>query len=395
MTEQLGATGIGPARSLRCRVLPGGNLVAVAAAMALTGLVMSCDNPTRPTTTGGTAAVVSGTAAVVSLVVTGPTSIAPGESAQFSAVAHKADGTSEDLTGRVKWESSNPAVATVSPTGLVTGVTLGECNLEVSYAGTYGQPADLLVVPPGTYRLTGQVTDAGLGSTIPVPDAHIEVVAGVGRGLSAVTDPGGGYALFGVAGNLGVRVTKDGYRTEDRQLVVKGSDQNLDIAMTPLEAYQRVSGRYRLTITAGSCETGGTPLPDQVKQRTYLAVVSQTGGLLHVALGDPGTGTFEGFMPGANAFDGFLQPDRVTFQLSGFDPYYFYPTAHLNLVERVSSWWLLISGSVGADIGRDSISGLLDGTMELFPVTLSLPSRRAFAQAECIAHDTRFVMAKK
>jgi hypothetical protein len=397
MTGQLGDNGVRPANVLPLgAVFRGRGLVGLLVATGLAGLAWSCDrNPTRPSSVN-TGSVP--TNPVISLEVTGPPSIAPGDSAQFTATAGKADGTSEDFTSQVTWRSSNAAVATVSPTGLVTAVASGECYLEVVYKGLQGQPAGLLVVPPGTYRLAGQVTDGGLGSTVPVEGARVEVVAGVGRGLTALTNPGGSYALFGVAGDVEVRVTKDGYRTEDRRVVVNESTQNLDVAMTPVDAYQNLAGRYLLTITAGSCTPGSQSLPDQLRQRSYLSLLTQTGGRLHVTLDDPGTGGFEGFLPGANAFEGFIQPDQILFRLNGYDPYYYYyyySVGQLSLVERVSFGWLLIWGNVEADVGRDAVSGLLDGEMLLFPSTVSLPAPHVRTLGGCYAHDMRFAMVRK
>jgi uncharacterized protein YjdB len=44
----------------------------------------------------------------------------PGDTVQLMATATFTDDTQEDVTNQMTWESSNPAVGTVSVTGLVT-----------------------------------------------------------------------------------------------------------------------------------------------------------------------------------------------------------------------------------------------------------------------------------
>ncbi|MFC2023047.1 Ig-like domain-containing protein [Chloroflexota bacterium] len=53
-----------------------------------------------------------------------PNSIAIGETIQFTATGTYSDGSTEDITSRVKWSSVNDH-ATISPTGLATGVSAG------------------------------------------------------------------------------------------------------------------------------------------------------------------------------------------------------------------------------------------------------------------------------
>lgn len=68
---------------------------------------------------------------VVSIAVTpASASIAKGSSMQFQAVATYADGHTADVSTSVAWSSSAPAVASVSTTGMVTGLAAG--NAEIS-----------------------------------------------------------------------------------------------------------------------------------------------------------------------------------------------------------------------------------------------------------------------
>ncbi|MEK9509700.1 Ig-like domain-containing protein [Gemmatimonadota bacterium Y43] len=74
-------------------------------------------------------------------------SIAPGASAQLTAVLRDAGGS--PVPGRTpEWSSGSPAVATVDATGLVTGVSPGRVAIEAR-SGTAAGSAAVTVSPPG------------------------------------------------------------------------------------------------------------------------------------------------------------------------------------------------------------------------------------------------------
>jgi hypothetical protein len=80
---------------------------------------------------------------VVSIAVTGAAP-AVGGTSQFKAVATFSDGTTKDVTSSTEvtavttWLSGNTAVATVSSTGVVTGVSVGSVTIQVSYLAVTG-----------------------------------------------------------------------------------------------------------------------------------------------------------------------------------------------------------------------------------------------------------------
>ena len=84
----------------------------------------------------------------VSIVVVQPPtdSLAPGTTAQLTAITK--DSAGGVLTGRaVSWGSSNPAVATVSSTGLVTAVAVGTATITATSEGKSGTSAITVYVP--------------------------------------------------------------------------------------------------------------------------------------------------------------------------------------------------------------------------------------------------------
>lgn len=79
------------------------------------------------------------------IVISPPSaSILIGRTAQLEAVALYSDDTSVDVTTTADWSSSNNAVATVSATGLVTGVTSGTAVITAEY-GNKTKTANVLV----------------------------------------------------------------------------------------------------------------------------------------------------------------------------------------------------------------------------------------------------------
>ncbi len=148
----------------------------------------------------------SPTMALEALTISGPTTVAPGHGATFTATGRLADGTTRDVSDRAIWRSSNSFVLCVSERGAATGATSGEVQLVASLGGLTAT-SSVLVVPAGTFRLAGTVSEAGR----PLAGATVAVIAGPGLGLSAMTNGAGAYVLYGVGGGVEIQVTKAGY----------------------------------------------------------------------------------------------------------------------------------------------------------------------------------------
>src|SRR5713101_8036472 len=103
---------------------------------------MACKDSTSPPAPAGPPAVASVT------VAPSPGTLLVGSTAQLTATTK--DSAGNVLTGRaVTWASSNPAVATVSATGLVTGVAVGSATIMATAEGKNGTAAvTVTVLPP-------------------------------------------------------------------------------------------------------------------------------------------------------------------------------------------------------------------------------------------------------
>jgi hypothetical protein len=74
---------------------------------------------------------------VSSITVTGSAPTV-GATAQFTAMATLADGTTQDVTAQATWQTSNSADATVSAMGVVTGMATGTVAVQATYQNVTG-----------------------------------------------------------------------------------------------------------------------------------------------------------------------------------------------------------------------------------------------------------------
>ena len=77
-----------------------------------------------------------------------PNNVAVGSTLQFAATATYSDGSSADLTNHVTWGSSDTSVATISSTGLVTGMHAGTTVITASLSGVTSPAVTLVVIGP-------------------------------------------------------------------------------------------------------------------------------------------------------------------------------------------------------------------------------------------------------
>ncbi|GMR14007.1 MAG: hypothetical protein BMS9Abin29_2235 [Gemmatimonadota bacterium] len=153
------------------------------ASVGATGLVTAVSNGTATITATAQGTTVSGTATVTVAQVATSIDLTPasdtltsGETLQIEATIQDANGAG--VPASLTWMSSNPAVASVDATGLVTAVTVGEATITASQDGATGTVT--AVVIRADFMPTADVT---LGGTVEV--AEMMVPAGVIVTLSA------------------------------------------------------------------------------------------------------------------------------------------------------------------------------------------------------------------
>jgi Bacterial Ig-like domain (group 2) len=170
------------------------------AGLLATFAVARCDKPLAPTT--------NVTPRLLSLNISGNTSMsAIGETSQLTASAAYTDGTIKDVSNTVRWESQIPAVATVSPSGLLTATGFGRTLIVADLLPGFARSvADVRVLLPGTFIVSGRVREPGFGSVGGVR------IAETPPGLFTTSTPSGNYSLVGVK-TLRLTFEKEGYET--------------------------------------------------------------------------------------------------------------------------------------------------------------------------------------
>jgi Carboxypeptidase regulatory-like domain/Bacterial Ig-like domain (group 2) len=123
--------------------------VAAAAMVAVGAMAAACSHdaaaPAAPTAPGAAVSSIAITSAPVS-----------NASIQLTAMARLSDGNSQDVTRLATWESSNQAVATVSPAGMVTVVGAGELDVRATYQNVSGSMhLRVGAVPVSAVTITG------------------------------------------------------------------------------------------------------------------------------------------------------------------------------------------------------------------------------------------------
>jgi hypothetical protein len=226
-----------------------------------------------------------------------PSQIAPGESRPLVARAIRPDGSIVDVTTQARWTQRTGAeTASLTSTAIgltATGIRPGSSQVSASF-GDLTAESEILVLPPGTFRLIGQVTN----QRAPLPDATVSVMTGVGEGLTVRTDAAGTYALYGVAGRVHIRASKDGY-FDKADLIEVNAHSSLGFEMKQVAPTDNYTGVYTLIITSVQCTPG---FPEFAKTRVYTARLEQSGASLVVDLADANFVLPAGFA-------GVLEPD--------------------------------------------------------------------------------------
>ena len=327
-------------------------LIGGALAIVLMGLMVACGsepvtrNPTGPSAPG-----------IAGLQISGPATIPPGQSVQFTAATRLSDGTVKTSTGaqNLRWRSTNTSVLQVSTSGLVTtGQNTGEATVSVEVVGTPSLRGarEVVVIPDGTYRLVGLVADAEFPSQ-GIPGARVEVS---GTPFFVLTDGGGGYRLLGVPPAAEIRVTASGYTPVVQSLQLTGNTTR-NFQLTLSGPRLNLNGPFTLAIDVGPC----SGLSIDLQHRRYDALVTTTGSFMDVVLTE--TSRFRLSFGLGNRFRGRVDPSgAVTFTLDaftgGFYYYYYYPS----VVERLSNnTYLVISGTATATPSNGGLSGPLNG----------------------------------
>lgn len=352
--------------------------------------------PAGPTTTNAPPSPVP-----IAIRLSGPTTLAPGTTGRFTAVAERSDGSAEDVTATASWSilwsgpdrnRTGTNVLRVVGGGEVAAVAPGEASVNVqiplqSRSPITASTINVLVLEPGTFRISGAVTSAA------VPEAaSIEILSGTGTGLRTIASTfgrAGAYALYGAAGDVQLRTSAEGFEPQTRRLVVT-DNLTSDFDLKPLSAPTDVSGSWRLTMSASnSCRAA---LPEAAWQREFDATISQEGTHFRITLASPTLYDIT-----RSSFEGRVFGQTISFIVVGDTCYGDWSDP--DLFDALSpTEWLGITGSVQGTAAGSEIRATLDSTMcGAFDVWQSGTGGRPAGppQAVCHAKDSMMVLRRK
>jgi uncharacterized protein YjdB len=302
-TEQLSATGLysdNSTQDLTSQVSWQSSDASVASVNS-TGLVTAIKKGSVSVTAtyhslSGAGTVTVDSAALSSIAIT-PTvfSIASGQSKQLSVQAVYSDGTTQDVTAQVTWNSATTAVATVNSNGLVTGGSPGTSTITATYASkqatalvtvTATQLQSIVVTPASASIATGQTqafTANGIfsdGSTTDITNSVIWNSSATNVATIAAT----GLATGVSAGSANIIATSGAVQSSPVSLTVTAAVLT-EIDISPDGQSIPVGGQYQLTLT-GTFSDGSTQTLTNATWSSSdptLASVDNTGNVTGVA----------------------------------------------------------------------------------------------------------------
>jgi hypothetical protein len=333
--------------------------------------------------------------------ISGPNPMQPGESAQFVATARMSDGTSREVTANAIWRSSDTAVLSVTGTGLVTPLAIGESTITAVYQN---RSASLFAVslPAGTGILTGTVKEGAF----PVGGVTVEVVDGPMAGRSTVTGLSGFYRIYGVVGDFQVRARKDGYQAVTRQVTVAPfsvprRDQILNFDMSASSPALALAGNYRVSLAAsGGCSSR---LRADAMAREYSATVSQEGSVFTVVLSGAEFG-LNSARETLNRFEGVVRPGSVEMALG--QAYYYSYYESWGFVERLlqppagpwglsDSSYLAVIGTARGPATQSSMTATLEGILAIYDAPNGFGGGQRRQVNFCNAGDHRLTLTRR
>jgi hypothetical protein len=277
------------------------------------------------------------------LAIVGPVSMAPGRSATYSVTAYGSDGVGQ--TVRATWSSSNPSLLQIDATGRATAQSAGDVVISAEADGLRAT-REVLVIPVGTYRLTGLVA----GPSWPVSGVRLDAAGG--RTATSAAD--GSYRLYGLSGLTDITLTRDGYQPARHRLDITAHTVHNFVLDAPPPP--NLAGAYTLTVESQTVCSGESPLRPDLRRRTYTAVISQTDSRLEVRLTEPRFVNLGGGVL-MNVFPGYVTPQGATFVVmeDGYD-------VDFRIVEQLPDGTVLhLGGSATTSASSAGLSGPYQG----------------------------------
>jgi hypothetical protein len=181
--------------------------------------------------------------------------VAVGQTSQFQALAGFTKSghanTTTDVTTQAKWQSSNPAVATINSGGLATGVSVGTAAITASMQGTFG-----IVTGTSNITVTASTGPSGriLSALTVTPGSQSITATGQTVQLIAI----GTYSAAPLTQNLSATATWSSSDVQVAKVNSSGLVAGVGVGQTIVTAFATasdgsvISGTATVTVTAGT-----------------------------------------------------------------------------------------------------------------------------------------------
>ena len=324
----------------------------------------------RGVTSSAGAVSVKVPATVTGLVISGPTQIVPGNTEQFTARQQLSDGSTRDVSDTASWSSTNSSVLRHLGSGRFEARSAGEARASASFQTRFAQSAAVLILPTGTFKLSGTVRD--IGGTL--DSATVEVISGTGAPQSTRSSFNGTYALYGVAGQIRLRVSASGYQPQEDVIVVSDHAAR-DFSLTTTNPIVDVTGNWTLTLSATSSCTSGWP--ETVRRREVTAVIAQNDTRLTVTFSGPTV------RPGVRS-TGRIAGNLFSLNVYG-DSYYY---LEYSLLDRPTPTdWVGIYGTIEGTASPSTVTGSFTGGFDYYVTSANATFLSGFPRS-CQADPT-------
>jgi hypothetical protein len=253
-------------------------------------------------------------------------------------------------------------------------------------------PAPQPAPPAELLPIYGYVDDTAFR---PIAGVSVQIIDGPQAGTTTASDAGGRFSYDGTfVSPVTLRASKDGYTTATRTtLRLTDGHAYAGFSLASVTPPVAVAGSYTLTISA---DTACTALPEDVRTRTYRAVV-----IANPYSSTPGTsfnGTVAGgqFAPSANIFFVGVFGDYVNTSTLGEGP---------SIVEQVGpNRYVAFMGAAGLSVGSagtSTISAPFKGTIEYcelksaFGQYYDCSPALAAVREECTSNNSQLTMTRQ
>jgi hypothetical protein len=205
-------------------------LVASMCATLLSGCGADAPSPTTPSDVPSNPSPSTPSPTISALVIVGVSGfVVRGQTVPLKLTATSSDGAHWDVTEPISWRSSSPQLVTISTTGVLQAIGVGDVDIVADYKGL---SATTHVI--AGYDLSGVIREASPLEDVPISDAQVEIVGGPREGQKVTTDERGRFAFQGItAAGFALGISKPGYETMSYGIVELPRDEHPSIALLP------------------------------------------------------------------------------------------------------------------------------------------------------------------